>query len=227
MPEVSRETPNPPDIARRVFGSSLSGAERYAALLAAAGVERGLIGPREAPRLWERHLVNCALLADGIPAGATVADVGSGAGLPGLVLALCRPDLRMSLVEPLQRRVGFLDEAVAALRLEGVEVIRARAEELHGSREFCVVVSRAVAPLPKLLRWSLPLVARGGAVLAMKGASAAAELERAGPTLRRLQSGPAEVVRYGEGLVDPPTTAILVRRADRGSGAAGAGEGCP
>src|SRR3954466_4839277 len=130
--EVSRETPSAPDVARRVFPSErMPLAERYAELLATDGVVRGLIGPREATRLWERHLVNCALLAGQLPAGATVCDVGSGAGLPGVVLAIARPDVRVTLVEPLLRRTTFLEEAVHDLGLETVEVVRGRADALH------------------------------------------------------------------------------------------------
>ena len=148
-------------------------AERYAELLATDGVVRGLIGPREAPRLWERHLVNCALLADLVPRDSTVCDIGSGAGLPGLVLAIARPDLRVTLVEPLLRRTTFLEEVVADLGLDHVEVVRGRAESLHGRRRFDVVTSRAVAPLGRLLDWSMPLVAPTGALVAMKGSSVA------------------------------------------------------
>ncbi|HET7357684.1 MAG TPA: 16S rRNA (guanine(527)-N(7))-methyltransferase RsmG [Nocardioidaceae bacterium] len=202
-------------MARGVFGDSLDAAVRYAGLLADAGVVRGVIGPRETDRLWERHLLNCAVLADGIPAGDTVVDIGSGAGLPGLVLALRRPDLTVTLVEPLQRRVDFLVEALSELDLAGVEVVRARAEDLHGVRSFASVVSRAVAPLPRLLRWCLPLVAPGGQMLAMKGASAEQELDGAQGTLRRLKAGRAGVVRFGEDVLDPPTTAIRVAASVR------------
>lgn len=212
---VSRETPDPPDIARRVFGSALPGAARYAELLADAGVVRGLLGPREAPRLWERHLVNCALLAEGLPLDSRVADIGSGAGLPGVVLALCRADLQVTLIEPLQRRTDFLHEVVEELGVRA-DVVRARAEELHATDRFDAVVSRAVAPLPKLLGWCLPLVRPGGQVLAMKGASADQELLGAQKLLGRLrargEAGAAEVVRFGVGHVDPPTTAIRVAR---------------
>ena len=149
-----------------MFGVRLELAEQYAELLASAGVIRGLIGPRETPRLWERHLLNCAVLGELIPTDSTVCDIGSGAGLPGLVLAIARPDLTVTLVEPLLRRTTFLDEAVQELGLDQVEVIRARAEELHGRRRFDVVTSRAVAPLPKLARWSLPLTRPGGVVVA-------------------------------------------------------------
>src|SRR4051812_26987441 len=159
MSEVSRETPSAPEVARRVFPSArLPLAERYAELLATDGVVRGLIGPREAPRLWDRHLVNCALLGELLPEGATVCDIGSGAGLPGLVLAIARPDLSMTLVEPLLRRTTFLEEVAASLELTNVEVVRGRADALHGERTFDVVTSRAVAPLDRLLGWSMPLV---------------------------------------------------------------------
>ena len=153
-------------------------AERFAELLATAGVERGLIGPREAPRLWDRHLLNCAMLAEAVPPGVSVADLGSGAGLPGLVLAIARPDLRMTLVEPLERRTTFLEEVVAELALP-VEVVRGRAEALHGVRVFDVVTSRALAPLDRLLAWSMPLVAPEGVMLAMKGRSLEEEIRAA------------------------------------------------
>src|SRR4051812_22656987 len=165
-PHVSRETPSTPEVARRAFPSDrLPLAERYVELLATEGVVRGLIGPREAPRLWDRHLVNCALLAPLLPSQATVCDIGSGAGLPGLVLAIARPDLEVTLVEPLLRRTTFLDEVVAALGLAQVTVVRGRAEALHGVAQFDVVTSRAVAPLDRLLGWSMPLVAANGALL--------------------------------------------------------------
>lgn len=211
--DVSRETPPAPAAtaaARGVFSASLPLAERYAALLAHDGVVRGLIGPRETPRLWERHLVNCALLGEAIPEGATVCDIGSGAGLPGLVLGLSRPDLTLCLVESLLRRTTFLDEAVTALGLGNVEVVRGRAEELHGRREFDVVTSRAVAPLGRLARWSLPLVRRGGALVAMKGSSVEGEIEAAAGTLAKLGAGPVEVLRLGVGVIEPPTTVVRV-----------------
>ncbi|HET6667960.1 MAG TPA: RsmG family class I SAM-dependent methyltransferase, partial [Intrasporangium sp.] len=143
MSDVSRETPSEPpatpDEARRVFPSGrLPLAEAYAASLATDGVVRGLIGPREAPRLWERHLLNCAVLGDAIPGSSTVCDVGSGAGLPGLVLAIVRPDLEVTLLEPLLRRTTYLSEVVDALALGNVEVVRGRAEALHGERTFDV-----------------------------------------------------------------------------------------
>ncbi|MFP5252456.1 MAG: 16S rRNA (guanine(527)-N(7))-methyltransferase RsmG [Actinomycetes bacterium] len=202
-----------------MFADALPQAETYARLLATDGVVRGLIGPREAPRLWERHLLNCAVVAEAVPAGVGVCDLGSGAGLPGIPVALARPDLQVTLVEPLLRRTTFLEEVVAALGLSNVDVVRARAEELHGSRRFDVVTSRAVAPLGKLLRWSVPLVRSGGLVLAMKGSSAAEELAGCTTELRRLDVTHAEVVEVGVGVVSPAT--ILVRVAVGGSGRIG------
>jgi 16S rRNA (guanine527-N7)-methyltransferase len=210
---VSRETPPAPPApaeARGVFSAALPLAERFADLLAHDGVVRGLIGPREAPRLWERHLLNCAVLGEAIPKAASVCDVGSGAGLPGLVLALARPDLEVCLVEPLLRRTTFLSEAVETLGLTNVEVVRGRAEELHGTREFAVVTSRAVAPLDRLADWSMPLVRLGGHLVAMKGASAEQEVAAASTSLRRHGAGTVEVLRLGMGLIDPPTTVVRV-----------------
>jgi 16S rRNA (guanine527-N7)-methyltransferase len=178
----------------RVFPADRLGIlERYAALLASEGVIRGLIGPREVPRLWDRHLVNCGLVAPLVPVGASVADIGSGAGLPGLVLAIARPDLQMTLVEPMTRRVAFLDHARGLLALDHVEVVHARAEEWRDPPAFDVVTARAVAPLAKLLPWAMRLVAQDGVVLAMKGSSAAHEVEAAGRELGRWAAR-AEVV---------------------------------
>jgi 16S rRNA (guanine527-N7)-methyltransferase len=196
MADVSRETLATPDpiVLSAIFPSDrLPLLEAYAALLATEGVTRGLIGPREVPRLWERHLVNCGLLAPLVPVEATVADLGSGAGLPGLVLAIARPDLRVTLVEPMARRVVFLDEACGRLGLEGVEVVRERAEQWTRDLRFDVVTARALAALPKLLGWAMPLVADGGALLAMKGSSAAEEISAAEAELRRWRAH-AEVV---------------------------------
>jgi 16S rRNA (guanine527-N7)-methyltransferase len=212
---VSRETPSTPEAARRAFSSErLPLAERYAELLATAGVERGLIGPREAPRLWERHLLNSLAIAPLVPDGSTVADLGSGAGLPGLVLAIGRPDLEVTLVEPLERRTAFLAEAVAELGLDRVHVVRARAEELTGER-FGVVTARAVAPLDRLLGWAMPLVAPTGALLAMKGRSAAEEIQAARRQLRRLRCGPPEIVECTLGEGGSTATVVRVAHADR------------
>jgi 16S rRNA (guanine527-N7)-methyltransferase len=216
MSDVSRETPSTPELARRAFSSDrLPLAERYVDLLATDGVERGLIGPREAPRLWDRHILNCLAVASVVPDDATVADLGSGAGLPGLVLAIGRPDLAVTLVEPLQRRVTFLDEVVDVLGLDKVRVMRGRAEELHGREKFEVVTARALAPLDRLLGWAMPLVASSGVLLAMKGSSAADEVAAAAKPLRTFRCAPPELITVT--APDGSSTATLVRvaHADR------------
>ncbi len=197
-----------------MFGSErLPLAQRYAELLATEGVLRGLIGPREVPRLWERHLVNCAVLAEVIPEGATVCDVGTGAGLPGIVIALVRPDVTITLVEPLLRRTTFLDEVVAELDLRHCRVVRRRAEQLHGGERFDVVTSRAVAPLARLLGWSMPLVSPTGALIAMKGSRAAEEVAQAAQALAEFGCAPPEILSLGSGepaALDPATTVVRV-----------------
>ena len=212
MSDVSRGTPSAPESARRVFPSErLALAERYAAWLAGEGVVRGLIGPREVPRLWDRHLLNCAVLTDAFPTGSrTVADLGSGAGLPGIVVALRRPDLEVTLVEPLLRRATFLEEVGEDLGLRNVQVVRARAEDLHGQASFDVVTSRAVAPLPRLLEWSMPLVAARGRLVAMKGTRARQEVELAEPVLASWEALVLAVHEIGGGVLDVPTTAVEV-----------------
>lgn len=193
-----------PDEAAVVFGVALDRAAAYVRLLATDGTVRGLIGPREVPRLWDRHLLNSAALALLIPTGARVVDVGSGAGLPGIPLALARPDLTVALLEPLARRVTFLDECVDVLGLENVTVVRGRAEEGPARRSLGgadVVTARAVAPLDKLAGWCLPLLRPGGRLLALKGSSAAEELRSSGLP-------DAEIVAVG----DPPATVVVVTR---------------
>ncbi len=167
------------------------------------------MGPREVPRLWDRHVLNCAALTELLPDGASVCDIGSGAGLPGLVLALRRPDLRVTLVEPLLRRATFLQEAVQELGVS-VEVVRARAEQLHGEREFDVVTSRAVAPLETVVGWSLPLARVGGIALAMKGTTATQELAESAVALDRLGAVNPEVVVVEESWLTFPTTVVRV-----------------
>jgi len=203
-------SPPTPDVAAGVFHYRLPLAEEYCRLLATDGVVRGLIGPREAPRLWERHLLNCAVLGDAIDEGLDICDIGSGAGLPGLVLAIARPDLSVTLVEPLLRRTTFLEEVVSELDLPNVEVLRGRAEVLHGEREFSVVTSRAVAPLGRLLAWSMPLVQQGGALVAMKGSSVHEEITAAAEELRLYGAGAISVETYGSGVIDPQTTVLRV-----------------
>jgi 16S rRNA (guanine527-N7)-methyltransferase len=214
MTEVSRETPSTPDAARRAFASDpLRLAERYVELLAGAGVDRGLIGPREAPRLWDRHVLNCLAISSLVPRGSRVADLGSGAGLPGVVLGIARPDLDLTLVEPLERRANFLTEVVGELGLTHVRVVRARAEELDGQFLFDVVTARALAPLERLLGWAMPLVAPSGVLLAMKGSSAAEEIQAAERQLRRLRCATPEIVACNG--PDASSTATVVRVAHR------------
>jgi 16S rRNA (guanine527-N7)-methyltransferase len=211
MSSVSRETPGAPTAARQYFGDRLDAVQRYADLLAGPGMERGLLGPREVPRLWERHLLNCAVVEEAIPAEATVVDVGSGGGLPGVVLALLRPDVTMMLVEPLLRRASYLREVVAELGLGNTEVVRARAEDLHGKVLADRVTARAVAPVEMLARWCLPLLRPGGALVALKGESVAAELTAAAGRLEALGAVSWEVRLYGVGVVDPPTRVAFIK----------------
>ncbi|WP_433827845.1 16S rRNA (guanine(527)-N(7))-methyltransferase RsmG [Actinoplanes sp. CA-015351] len=206
--------PLPPDelrgAAEEVFGDRLPVAVRYAELLGTDGVIRGLIGPRETPRLWERHLINCGVMSEIIPLGASVVDIGSGAGLPGIVLAVARPDLAITLVEPLARRTAFLDEAVTNLGLDNVSVIRGRAEEVAGHLEADIVTARAVAALDKLAGWCLPVAKVGGRLLALKGASAADEVAEHGQALSELGGGEVTVRLCGVGLIESPATVVDV-----------------
>jgi 16S rRNA (guanine527-N7)-methyltransferase len=200
--------------AGQLFGTRLPLATRYADLLAEHGVPRGLIGPREVPRLWQRHILNSAVVAELIPAGATVVDVGSGAGLPGVPLALARPDLTVTLLEPMARRVAWLTDVVAELGIP-IEVVRGRAEEPDVRQRLGgadVVTARAVAPLAKLAGWCLPLVRPGGLLLALKGESASDELARDADLVRRAGGTELSVVGCGSDALPTPTTVIVVRR---------------
>ena len=169
--QVSRET-----YIRKYFSGQEDAIRAYAEFLTTAGIERGLIGPREGERIWERHIFNCLPVTQLLPQGASLFDIGSGAGLPGIVIALARPDLKVTLIEPLERRVEFLNEAVSAITAGGVEieVIRGRAQDVKKSADF--VTARAVAPMEKLKKMSWHMVKTGGSLLAMKGESAANEM---------------------------------------------------
>lgn len=197
-----------------VFGERLPQARRFAELLAEQGVARGVIGPREVDRLWERHLLNSAVLAELLPPNSRVVDVGSGAGLPGIPLAIARPDLHLTLLEPMARRVSWLWEVIAELEL-ATEVVRGRAEEgpvrdqLSGQD---VVTARAVAPLARLASWCLPLVRPGGQMLALKGASAEEELVRDAEEIESAGGGDHRVVSCGDGVLEVPTTVVEVQR---------------
>jgi 16S rRNA (guanine527-N7)-methyltransferase len=206
--EVPRETET---AAALLFGDRLELARTYAHALATTGAERGLIGPREVPRIWDRHLLNCVALTELIPPGVELADVGSGAGLPGLPIAIARPDITVFLIEPLLRRVVWLREIVLQLGLSNVEIIRSRANAVaETQRTFDVVTARAVAPLPALLDLCLPLVRAGGEFLAMKGDSAAEELVEAEGTLKQLGAVEWSVSVCGAHALATPTTVVRV-----------------
>ena len=212
-------TPEAPPAAEQVFGDRLPLARAYADLLADAGIERGLIGPKEVERLWDRHILNSAAVGELLGEGDRVADVGSGAGLPGIPLALARPDLRVTLIEPLLRRADFLTEVIAALGLR-VTVIRGRAEDPDVRRaagELDAVTSRAVAPLDKLTKWCLPLVRVNGRMLAMKGERAEDEISEHRSVLKSMGAVDVKVMECGVNYLTPPATVVVATRAERSS----------
>ncbi len=204
------------DAASAIFGPRLELTQRYADWLATAGVERGLLGPREVDRLWERHVLNSAVIGELLDHGERVVDIGSGAGLPGLPLAIARPDLQVVLLEPMLRRVEFLQEVVTDLGL-AVEVVRGRAEErsvrerLGGSD---AAVSRAVAALDKLTKWSMPLLKREGRMLAIKGERAPDEVREHRRVMESLGAADVRVVPCGANYLQPPATVVVARRGD-------------
>lgn len=220
-------SPQEADAAALVFKDRLELAQRYADFLASAGIERGLLGPREAPRLWERHLLNSAAIASLVVSRETAAsdpanrlvDVGSGAGLPGLVVAIARADVRVDLVETMQRRVDFLNEAVQLLGLESqVRVHRGRAEELAiitavGAARW--VTARAVAPLDRLVKWCLPLLESGGALLALKGMTATDELATHAKSVKRLGGVNPRIELCDAGIGEPVPVIVIERRKER------------
>lgn len=205
------EVPNHPSAVDTIFGAAADAARRYAEILAGAGVERGLLGPREVGRLWERHILNSAVVAELLDPGERVADIGSGAGLPGIPLALARPDLRVTLIEPLLRRSDFLRETIEELGIDCV-VVRGRAEDRAVREEVGeadAVVSRAVASLDKLTRWSAPLLRPGGRMLAIKGERADDEVREHRRTMGALGMTDVKVNRCGAQYVDPPATVVV------------------
>ncbi|MDD1476146.1 16S rRNA (guanine(527)-N(7))-methyltransferase RsmG [Arthrobacter sp. H16F315] len=196
--------------AQTIFGDRLNLAKRYVEHLATSGTERGLIGPREVPRLWSRHVLNCAVIESQIAEGSHVADVGSGAGLPGLCLAIARPDLELTLIEPLERRVVWLQEVVDDLGLINVTVMRSRAELAVGMVNADVVTARAVSALSNLAGLTIPLLAGKGEVMAIKGRSAGEEVEKAAKVIRKLGGTQTTVLLVGEGLLEEPTTVVRI-----------------
>ncbi len=203
--------PAAPSGAAAVFGERMPLAVRFAEILADTGVSHGLVGPREVPRLWDRHVLNCAVIADAFPQGARLVDVGSGAGLPGVALAVVRPDLDVHLVEPMLRRTQWLSGVVTDLGLDNVSVHRGRAEELVGTVAAPWVTARAVARLDKLARWCVPLLEPGGTLVAMKGRSAATELEEDRRALVRLGLVSAVVSQHGADVLDEPVLTVDLR----------------
>lgn len=214
MPE-HEDAPAPPPAAVAVFGAAIGLAERYACLLIGPGVERGLLGPAEAARIWDRHLLNCAALAELVPSPSSLIDLGSGAGLPGLVLAMLLPDVTVTLLEPMARRVTFLQECIQILGVSNAEVRRGRAEDVAGQLAADVVTARAVAPMDRLAGLAIGLLKPGGLVLAVKGAGAEEEVSRAWPVLRRLGARDVEVLQVGGSSVNPAATVVRFRAGAR------------
>jgi len=213
--------PPTPESAAGVFGALLPVATEFVARLATDGVTRGLIGPREVPRLWERHLFNSAVVAEAVPQGARVVDVGSGAGLPGIPLGIARPDLELTLVEPMARRVEFLEEVVGALAPpSGLRwrVVRGRAEERSVAKAvgpIDVVTARAVAPLPRLVGWCRGLMRPGAQLVALVGASALAGLPALVPELEAAGMREIHARAVGAELGDAATTVVVMTRGAR------------
>ncbi|MEV8213561.1 16S rRNA (guanine(527)-N(7))-methyltransferase RsmG [Leifsonia sp. NPDC077715] len=196
-----------PDAAAALFGDRIEVARRFTQNLADQGEERGLIGPLELPRLWSRHILNCAIVAPLLRLGL-VGDVGSGAGLPGLVLAIARPDVSFVLIEPMERRIAWLSEQVADLGLDNVQVLRARAEDVRLDVPLDQVTARAVSAFRKLLPLTAPLLRDGGELVLMKGAGAPAEVEAATKEIRTFKVHDIEVLTLGEGVLDEVTRVI-------------------
>lgn len=200
-----------PEEALKVYGEHIEKARKYFDLLVRDGDLLGLIGPRELPKLWSRHILNSALVADLVEDGQLVADVGSGAGFPGIPMAILRPDVRLVLIEPMERRANWLAEVVVPeLDLKNVKVLRGRAEEAP-LRNYDVVTARAVSALPKLLRMLVPLTVQGGQVLAMKGSKAQDEIDESKPLMKKLKLESFEIVTVGQKILADPTTVVRVR----------------
>lgn len=207
--------PRPPRLAGEIFGEHLPQAIRYADLLVTTGIDHGLLGPREAPKVWDRHIINCAMVESLLPHRSRVIDIGSGAGLPGLALAIARPDLKISLIEPLARRTEWLQFAIEDLGLAQVTVHRARAEDMNGLIQASVVTARAVAKLDQLVAWSWPLLPIGGRLLALKGQSAEEELHAARPSLAPHGITETAVHFLGGDILEQPVRVVEVVRGEK------------
>ncbi|MCW4466627.1 16S rRNA (guanine(527)-N(7))-methyltransferase RsmG [Glutamicibacter sp. MNS18] len=197
--------------AERIFGDRLELAKRYVEHLATSGIERGLLGPREVPRLWSRHVLNCAVIESLMGQDAEVADIGSGAGLPGLCLAIARPDLKLTLIEPLERRCIWLSEVIDDLELQNVTVMRGRAEQMVDVVNADYVTARAVSALSNLAGLTIPLLHGNGELIAIKGRSAAEEVTKAAKVIRKLGGTATEVLTIGEQLLEDPTTVVRIK----------------
>jgi 16S rRNA (guanine527-N7)-methyltransferase len=195
-----------PAAAAKIFGAGIDKARGYAAALVRDGDELGLLGPREMPKLWTRHILNSAVVAELVPAGASVADVGSGAGLPGIPMAIAQPQASFVLIEPMERRSNWLSQQVAELGLDNVRVVRARAEEV--GEVFDIVTARAVSALPKLLRMTVPLTRNGGEIIALKGSKAAEEIEESRGLMKKLKIAGFEIVLTGAQQLEEPTRVV-------------------
>ena len=194
------------DAVEVVFGEQTDLAERFVEHLVTTGIEWGLLGPREVTKIWDRHVLNCAVVHELIPKGALVADVGSGAGLPGIALAIARPDVQFILIEPLERRVDWLDMVIDDLALSNVDVLRARSEQVVETVDVDIVTARAVSAMKSLIPMTVPLLHGSGELLAIKGQSASNEIEKADKVLRKFQTQHSEVVTVGDELLEVPTT---------------------
>ncbi len=209
---TSTDVEQEPSVAAELFGDRLELARAFTAHLADRGEQLGLIGPLEIPRLWSRHILNCALLAPLVLPGR-VGDVGSGAGLPGLVLAIARPDVHFFLIEPMERRVDWLRAETAELGLQNVEVVRARAEDAKFSPWLDQVTARAVSALSKLIPLTVPLVRAGGQLLFLKGAGVSGEVESAARAIRKARLSHVEILELGEGVM-PEVTRVFRATVD-------------
>ena len=213
---VNQEPETRPDSAGVVFGDRLPLADGFARLLAKHSDELGLLGPRELPKLWSRHLLNSGIIGRLLETGERVVDVGSGAGFPGIPMAIARPDVAFDLVEPMERRSSWLERVVSELGLENVTVLRTRAEDL-GKSDYNVATARAVAPTDKLLKLLVPLVRTGanGRVIAIKGQRVTQEIEEAKRVIQKLKLDEVSTLTLGESEIPESVTLLLARLTPR------------